>query len=113
MPFRLINEISDQSNPYYCYQNTPLWQRGERGDFLDNVLITEIPPNLPFPKGGISGYFHSRTFPYTRDILPARKKKAHERSTIELTNTIQMVKIFRKSNSEVLHYLEALLERGQ
>jgi len=33
-----------------------LEKRGE-GRFLDNGLITKIPPNLPFPKGGISGIF--------------------------------------------------------
>jgi hypothetical protein len=33
-----------------------LAKRGE-GRFLDDVLITKIPPNLPFPKGGISDIF--------------------------------------------------------
>jgi len=37
-------------------ENTPLWKRGDRGDFM-NVLITKIPPNLPLPKGGIYGIF--------------------------------------------------------
>jgi hypothetical protein len=40
----------------YCPENTPLWQRGD-GEILDDVLIAKIPPNLPFPKGGISGIF--------------------------------------------------------
>jgi hypothetical protein len=33
-----------------------LAKRGE-GRFYDDVLTTKIPPNLPFPKGGISDIF--------------------------------------------------------
>jgi hypothetical protein len=33
-----------------------LAKRGE-GRFCDDVLTTKIPPNLPFPKGGISDIF--------------------------------------------------------
>jgi hypothetical protein len=33
-----------------------LAKRGE-GRFCDDVLTTKIPPNLPFPKGGISDIY--------------------------------------------------------
>ena len=48
-------------------ENTPLWKRGDRGDFMDDFLITKIPPNLPLLKGGIYGVF-----------IPLRVPKAHE-----------------------------------
>jgi len=60
-------------------ENTPLWKRGDRGDFMDDFLITKIPPNpwspsaqpeagkLLLPKGGIYGVF-----------IPLRVPKAHE-----------------------------------
>jgi hypothetical protein len=39
-----------------CPDNTTLWQRRD-GGFLDDVVASKIPPNLPFPKGGICDIF--------------------------------------------------------
>ena len=30
---------------------TPLWKRGGKGDFMENLLIHKIPLNPPLPKG--------------------------------------------------------------
>jgi hypothetical protein len=44
------------SQVYSNFNYPSLTKRG-KGKFLDDALITKIPPNLPFPKGGISSIF--------------------------------------------------------
>jgi hypothetical protein len=70
LPFSLFST-------YYCPENTSLWQTRGDGRFCDDVLTTKIPPNLPFPKGGISYIF-----------MLLFGSKVHVRSIIDRGNSI-------------------------